>query len=360
MLLQYLFRHIKAVFFVAVIFSTESTLAFESLKGHATGKTTCQTACHQPENLVRAKLDKFDKTECRACHMGPGRVAGQNPFSKQSLHIQPEDAIPNRRVRSFRGPLLAGKTTGSEGNKTGLSGKSIPGMVYVPAGEFIMGSNDRWDDESPEHIALTEAFYIDLYEVTNGDYREFVKVTGHEAPFHWPDGNLPKGKEKHPVTYVNWLDADAYCKWKGKRLPTEQEWEKAARGEDGNIYPWGNVWVLTKSNNPYKGSTGTEPVGSYPDGRSPYGLFDMSGNVWEWVDSYYLPHPGNPIPKAEYGREKRILKGGSWFDCLSYGCGLSAPTFNRAFFNPEVRNNSFGFRCALSAKPEKSAQSQSP
>ncbi|MCF8720124.1 formylglycine-generating enzyme family protein [Nitrospina gracilis] len=360
MLPQNFLRIATGVAFAAVFFTAEASLAFESLKNHTTGMATCQTACHQPENLVRAKLDKFNKAECRACHVGPGAVAKQNPFTTRSLHIQPEDAVPNRRVRSLRGPVLAGKATGTAGNKTSSSVKSIPGMVYIPAGEFIMGSNDRWDDESPEHIALTEAFYIDLYEVTNEKYREFVKATGHEAPFHWPDGNLPKGKEKHPVTYVNWHDADAYCKWKGKRLPTEQEWEKAARGEDGNIYPWGNVWVLTKSNNPYKGSTGTEPVGSYPDGRSPYGLFDMSGNVWEWVDSYYLPHPGNPIPKAEYGREKRILKGGSWFDCLSYGCGLSAPTFNRAFFNPEVRNNSFGFRCALSAKPEKAAQSQSP
>ena len=91
-----------------------------------------------------------------------------------------------------------------------------------------------------------------------------------------------------------------------------------------------------------------EPVGSYPNGTSPYGLYDMSGNVWEWVDSFYLPHPGNNINRGEYGTDKRVLKGGSWFDCLSYGCGLSAPTFNRSFFTPEVRNNSFGFRCAKS------------
>ena len=224
-------------------------------------------------------------------------------------------------------------------------------MAYVPAGEFIMGSNERWDDEAPEHIATTEAFYIDLNEVSNADYKVFVDAKLKKHPFHWPDGNLPKGKENHPVVYVSWFDANEYCSWAGKRLPTEQEWEKAARGEEGLIYPWGNEWTLDKSNNPYKHSTGTEPVGSYPEGRSPYGLFDLSGNVWEWVDSHYLPHPGNPVTRAEYGTDKRVLKGGSWFDCLSYGCGLSAPTFNRSFFTPEVKNNSFGFRCAKSKSP---------
>jgi iron(II)-dependent oxidoreductase len=219
-------------------------------------------------------------------------------------------------------------------------------MVFINDGEFIMGSNERWDDESPEHINQTGAFYIDLYEVTNRDYKKFVGVTKRKSPHHWAQGNIPKGKENHPVTYVSWFDANDYCQWTGKRLPNEQEWEKAARGEDGNIYPWGHFWSLDKSNNPYKHSTGTEPIGSYPNGRSVYGLYDMSGNVWEWVDAYYLPHPGNTIPKSEYGKDKRVLKGGSWFDCLSYGCGLSAPTFNRSFFNPEVKNNSFGFRCA--------------
>ncbi len=218
-----------------------------------------------------------------------------------------------------------------------------------------MGSNERWDDESPEHISETGAFYIDLYEVTNADYKKFVDATGREAPHHWPDGNIAKGKENHPVIYVNWFDAHDYCEWNGKRLPNEREWEKAARGEDGRLYPWGNVWSLDRSNNPYKGSTGTEPIGSYENGKSPYGVFDMSGNVWEWVDAFYLPHTGNDIPKPEYGRDKRVLKGGSWFDCLSYGCGLSAPTFNRSFFNPEVRNNSFGFRCAVTAAPGKTA-----
>ena len=113
-----------------------------------------------------------------------------------------------------------------------------------------MGSNDRWDDEAPEHIAFTKGFFIDIYEVTNQDYKKFVEDTKHNPPFHWPEGIIPNNRENHPVVYVNWFEAENYCKWMGKRLPTEQEWEKAARGEEGNIYPWGNSWDLNKSNNP--------------------------------------------------------------------------------------------------------------
>ena len=222
-------------------------------------------------------------------------------------------------------------------------------MVLIPGGEFIMGSNERWDDEAPEYIESVDEFYIDRYEVTNADYKNFTSAIQRETPYHWLGGKIPQNKESHPVIYVSWYDADEYCKWLGKRLPNEQEWEKAARGNDGNIYPWGNVWATDRSNHPYKGSTGTESVGSYPSGQSPYGLYDMSGNVWEWVDSFYLPHPGNNITRGEFGKDKRVLKGGSWFDCLSYGCGLSSPTFNRSFFTPEVKNNSFGFRCAKSS-----------
>ncbi len=269
------------------------------------------------------------------------RIKGENTGSLQRSLIPPVVQMAAKAKKDAEGkssPQSPPPATPSENS----------GMVLIPAGEFIMGSNERWDDEAPEHIASTEAFYIDLYEVTNEDYKAFTDATQHETPYHWPEGVISKGKEKHPVVYVSWFDARGYCAWKGKRLPTEQEWEKASRGEDGLIYPWGYEWTLDKSNNPYKYSTGTEPVGSYPEGRSPYGLYDMSGNVWEWVDSYYLPHPGNPVVRGEYGEDKRVLKGGSWFDCLSYGCGLSAPTFNRSFFTPEVRNNSFGFRCAKS------------
>ncbi len=339
-------RH-ESICFLAFIlawgfFNPLASMAFEKL---GTLRKECRTTCHQAEHIQKAKKNKFTQAECKACHTGvteestlspfsvptPAGLTGNNNLLLKSL-IQ---TVPNSRAK----------------NSTPVVEQKKLSMAYVPAGEFIMGSNERWDDEAPEHISATNAFYIDMNEVTNTDYKNFVDATQRTPPFHWPDENLPKGKENHPVVYVNWFDAKDYCFWAGKRLPTEQEWEKAARGEEGFIYPWGNEWSLDKSNNPYKHSTGTEPVGSYPKGRSPYGLYDISGNVWEWVDSYYLPHPGNPVTRAEYVEDKRVLKGGSWFDCLSYGCGLSAPTFNRSFFTPEVKNNSFGFRCAKTKSP---------
>jgi formylglycine-generating enzyme required for sulfatase activity len=297
----------------------------------------CQTTCHQAEHIKKSRQDKLSKPKCRTCHVGINYV------SSPSINLKP-----------IQGGLLLKsliQTTVTKNTKSEqVSSSPLTGMALVPAGEFVMGSNERWDDEAPEHISSTNAFQIDFNEVTNSDYKKFVVATQQAAPYHWPEGNIPMGKEQHPVVYVSWFDASNYCEWAGKRLPTEQEWEKAARGQDGLIYPWGNQWALDKSNHPYKNSTGTEPIGSYPEGQSPYGLNDMSGNVWEWVDSFYLPHPGNPVTRAEYGKDKRVLKGGSWFDCLSYGCGLSAPTFNRSFFTPEVRNNSFGFRCAKDAE----------
>jgi formylglycine-generating enzyme required for sulfatase activity len=304
----------------------------------------CQTACHQPENLRQARLDKNRQAECRQCHTGAVPALPALSIADLGKKIEPA-ATPTTPARQ----LLAAKKAPPQTSGKKPAPAAIPAnMAWVGPGEFVMGSNDRWDDESPEYVERTGPFFIDLYETTNQDYQKFTSATAHPAPYHWPEGKIPQGKEKHPVVYVNWFDADAYCKWTGKRLPTEEEWEKAARGEDGRTYPWGNEWNKTFSNNPYRGSTGTEPVGSYPQGRSPYGLYDMSGNVWEWVDSHYLPHPGNTKPNPEYGKDKRILKGGSWFDCLSYGCGLSAPAFNRSFFTPEVKNNSFGFRCAKS------------
>ena len=314
----------------------------------------CDAACHKVKNTTLAKKHRTTRPECQQCHVGIS-TRPISPFSSpekvfpsrnSTIMIKPQSkfSLPVTKTYSTSHTLIANADVRvREG-----APKDAVSMALIPGGKFIMGSNERWDDEAPEYIESVNKFYIDRYEVTNAEYEKFTYGTKREEPYHWPNGKIPRGKKNHPVIYVSWHDASEYCKWRGKRLPTEQEWEKSARGDSGNIYPWGNTWATNKSNHPYKGSTGTEPVGSYPNGKSPYGLYDMSGNVWEWVDSFYLPHPGNNINRGEYGMDKRVLKGGSWFDCLSYGCGLSAPTFNRSFFTPEVKNNSFGFRCAKS------------
>ena len=243
-------------------------------------------------------------------------------------------------------------------------------MVSIPAGEFVIGNNGRGlaegrgnADETPEYRAYLGTYRMDRYEVTNVHYKAFVEATDRRSPKHWktalsagnPDQGLTYAPEKadHPVVYVDWYEANAYCHWVGKRLPTEREWEKAARGTDGRIYPWGNRYDVQKANSPQywlvkslKGDT--LPVGSFENGKSPYGLYDMAGNVYEWTSNWYKPYPGNHEFNAHYGEKNKIVRGGSWYDCLSYGCGLSAPSYNRSRFAPAIRNKGFGFRCAQS------------
>jgi len=230
-------------------------------------------------------------------------------------------------------------------------------MARIPAGEFTMGSDDRMPDEGPQHKVTLESYWIDLYEVTNAQYKKFIDATNRRSPAHFRNRTYPSGKADHPVTEVTWYDADAYCAWAGKRLPTDQEWEKAARGTDGRMFPWGNEFDTDKANTPQrwaklKEEGDTMPVGSFPDGVSPYGLYDMSGNVWEWTSSWYKAYPGNTHPSENYGEEYKTLKGGSWWDCSFYKCGISAPVFNRAFFIRGTHNKSFGFRCAKDAAPD--------
>ncbi|KPJ94639.1 MAG: hypothetical protein AMJ55_06050 [Gammaproteobacteria bacterium SG8_15] len=233
-------------------------------------------------------------------------------------------------------------------------GKKANDMILVPAGEFIMGTNDRLPDEGPEHKVTVTAFYIDKYEVTNLQYKQFIDTTNHKSPNHFRNRTFPDGKADHPVVYVSWYDADEYCHWAGKRLPTEQEWEKAARSTDGRIYPWGNDFAITRANTPQhwlilEQDGDTTPVGAFPAGVSAYGTYDMSGNVWEWTASWYKPHPGNERVTENYGEKYKVLKGGSWWDCSFYKCGISAPSYNRSFFLQSTKNKSFGFRCAKNA-----------
>ncbi len=201
-------------------------------------------------------------------------------------------------------------------------------MVFVPAGEFTMGSSLGEEDERPERRLHLKGFWMDRFEVTEAMYKRFVKETRHPEPPHWTVYGYPKDEEDHPVVFVSLKDAQAYCEWAGKRLPTEEEWEKAARGTDGRLYPWGNEFSQERANTSLSGIVGTTPVGTYEEGESPYGAHDMAGNVWEWTDSDYDEHT-------------KVVRGGSW--------GLThrfARTFFRVGYPTETRINNLGFRCA--------------
>jgi formylglycine-generating enzyme required for sulfatase activity len=264
-------------------------------------------------------------------------------------------------------------------------------MVFIPAGEFRMGTpagTDGLPDEHPQRSVFLSAFYIDPYEVSNGDYLEFVSATHHRLPENakaastlWDGGKPMPGIERHPVINVSWTDADAFCRWTGKRLPTEAEWEKAARGTDGRQYPWGNEWDIVLANSAsywagrtiefssgadwdafwvkgegaqiakskgLKGEVLTLPIGSFPAGVSAYGLYDMAGNVAEWVQDWYDPNyyrsaPLEDPPGPERGAIKS-MRGGSWLKPA-----ISLRTSDRDWGTMDSRPSGTGFRCAKDA-----------
>jgi len=220
-------------------------------------------------------------------------------------------------------------------------------MTTIPAGAFSMGYNQGLDDEKPPHEVDLPEYQIDLFEVTNAQFAAFVEAAGHQTDAEkagsgkiWRD-EWGAGEDNHPVVRVSWNDAMAYCAWVGKRLPTEAEWEKAARGTEGLAYPWGNTYEPARANGRDSGLRSTVAVGSYGDGVSPYGVFDMAGNVREWtVEAGYLPYPGNNIPSPYYGDGLRVLRGGGWFDDAA-----DLRTTRRNPTSPTAANWDIGFRC---------------
>lgn len=303
------------------------------------------TSCHQAHSLPRAALGK----DCYACHGNaaePWVKIAFDPARDAQLNLQ-TPAVKNFPQAEGKGP---GMSVAMYYEKSRLGDEPNP-MVLVPGGEFTMGTNTRLSDEGPQHTVRLTSFWIDKYEVTNLQYKKFIDATGRKAPDHFENRLYPAGKVDHPVIFVSWYDAQAYCTWAEKRLPTDQEWEKAARGTDARLYPWGNEFDIERVNSParwaqLKLAGDTTPVGAFAGGVSPYGVHDLAGNVWEWTDSWYKMYPGARKPSENYGEKYKTLKGGSWWDCSFYKCGLSAPTFNRAFFLRNTKNKSFGFRCA--------------
>ncbi len=222
-------------------------------------------------------------------------------------------------------------------------------MVYIPGGKAIIGSFNGDPDEAPQREVVIPGFYIDKYEVTNAQYERFVKATGRKQPVNvvnseytvWKDGTYPQELAYHPVVNVTWYDAKEYCEWVGKRLPTALEWEKAARGPYGNIYPWGNEYFDGYANLFMKGVSyekqKTVPVGTYTKSKSYYGVYDLAGNVWEWTDT-------SAPTKDKNGRSlRKIAKGGGWgFNGNKY----SARASYGLYFTPDYTSNCLGFRCA--------------
>ncbi|MCC6208427.1 MAG: formylglycine-generating enzyme family protein [Gammaproteobacteria bacterium] len=296
---------------------------------------------------------------CSSCHSAEQNLAdnGETAFS-QSLAAEPAEKPVATSALAPRPALDS--TEHLPGMKVPLYyehthvGMHPNEMVHIPAGPFTMGTDERLPDEGPTHVVDLPAYDIDLYEVTNGQYKSFMDATGHRSPPQFENRTWPSGKVDHPVVGVTWNDAHAYCEWAGKRLPTDEEWEKAARGTDARRYPWGNEFGMMRANTPLYWNSlqregDTSPVGAFAEGVSTYGLYDMTGNVWEWTESWYRAYPGNTHPNENYGELYKTLKGGSWWDCSFYKCGISAPSFNRSFFLKTTKNNSFGFRCAKDA-----------
>lgn len=241
-----------------------------------------------------------------------------------------------------------------------IIGKNKEGvqMVLIPAGEFTMGSNEGSDHEKPEHRVFLDVYHMDMYEVTVRQYAKFLQTTGRNPPPMWTTMDQPI-HQNSPVVNVDWEDANNYCKWAGKRLPTEAEWEKAARGTDGRVYPWGN-----DPPNQLRANYGKEkwnnhaalvPVGQLKDGQSAYGIYDLAGNVWEWVSDWYDPDYYTTSPSRnpngpDTGKYK-VLRGGSW-DLASENLRSAHRDFNNPssfdYDSPSYRNFNSGFRCAKS------------
>lgn len=243
-------------------------------------------------------------------------------------------------------------------------------MILIPAGKFIMGSKEDEfiPEETPQHEVYLDAYYIDKYEVTNALYWEFLQYINETGDHSKCYPQEPKDKNHapgtlhtnwdypyydypdYPVSRVDWYDAYAYAAWAGKRLPTEAEWEKAARGTDGRRYPWGNVWDSTLAN---VGPSGSLKIGSYETGKSIYGCYDVIGSVSEWCNDWYHPEYYQKSPSMnpqgpDYSTGVRIIKGASLFAPYAYKMRCAV----RIFGKPEDRNKSIGFRCAKDYNPE--------
>ncbi len=233
------------------------------------------------------------------------------------------------------------------------------GMVHVLGGVLRVGRDEGGEDnERPAHVVTIKPFFIDRTEVTNEQYQKFIDATGYLAPPSWAGNHFPSGAQALPVTDVTWDDAMAYVKWAGKRLPTEGEWEFAARGSDGRIYPWGNEWVPGAANVAASDEEKREisQVGQFPSGASPFGILDLAGNVWEWTSSDYQEYPGGKVSIPAGFSNLKVIRGGSYESTSNYATATLRrgwPATRKDW--PSDRPSNYlqtGFRAAQDLKPQ--------
>jgi len=214
-------------------------------------------------------------------------------------------------------------------------------MVAVPGATFVMGRDqDDSVEEAPAHATIIQPFWIDRFQVSNKQYLAFVRSTNHRAPPNWREEAVVSGRENDPVTMVSWGDAEAFCEWKGRRLPTEAEWEFAARGSDGRLYPWGEDFRQALVNSAESGLTHVLPVDVHVQNVSPFGVREMSGNVWEWCRDDFVLYPGSTarlvIPPGA-----KAIRGGSFASDRRH-----VTTTARNLERPATLSSTIGFRCA--------------
>jgi formylglycine-generating enzyme required for sulfatase activity len=293
-----------------------------------------------------------------------------HPQARQSLNVQ-DNTVRSAMHRGWRlgarvvasclcaFPALMTWSLAIAGSPSTPTTPASPGndeaeLVQIPAGEFMMGYKGNYDTQ-PERRVHMPTFFIDKYEVTNNRYKRFIDATGHKVPWSqdpaaaayiwdWQKRLYPSGKGDDPVVLVSWEDARAFCTWAGKSLPTEAQWEKAARGPNGNAYPWGATWAASKANTSESKLGQTAPVGAFKEDVSPYGVHDMGGNISEWVEDWFAPYPGNPIISYEEKEKYKILRGGSW----DYFYSIAA-THHRQYALPHSQMTAIGFRCVKAA-----------
>jgi len=231
------------------------------------------------------------------------------------------------------------------------------GMSYVPPGTFIMGSDDSTESDAPAHKVYLDGYFIDKKKVANADYSEFVKAAGYKAQGDWTRYWRSPGGDDDSVRGVSWQDAKAYARWKGKRLPSEAEWEKGARGTDGRLYPWGDHWYPAKAHHDLVPLSGPRELKSACPDVSPYGCFDMAGDVLEWTSSKFVPYPYRPDDRRESqdGAESRVIRGGGARRIMRQGRWINGPIYCRCAERISYSPGKWdwrGFRCAIDGPKE--------